>query len=185
MKKRFLNILLIILSLLLCFCTREAEESDKILARINDYKLKWNEFQTLLSQESQLEPDFKVPRESKEKFLEEIIQKELLIQEAKRLELDRRDKFVRAIERYWEATLIRDLMELKGEEIEKTTLVTEEEINSRYAHLDTAEKENYPSGDLKNKIALELMENKRSIRLRNWIEELVGKADIEVNKDLL
>ncbi|HUV60070.1 MAG TPA: hypothetical protein VMW09_08155 [Desulfatiglandales bacterium] len=39
-------------------------------------------------------------KEAKKKFLEELIRKELLIQEAKRFNLDKKEKSVRAIERY-------------------------------------------------------------------------------------
>jgi hypothetical protein len=91
---------------------------------INDYHLTLDEFQDQLAAELKLEKDFKLTEEAKREFLEGLIRKELLIQEAKRLKLDRKEKFVRAIERYWESTLIRDIMDLKGKEIAKKIFVS-------------------------------------------------------------
>ena len=185
MKKRVLYLLFIVLALQLTFCTQKEKEGGKILAQINDYKLILNEFQAQLAQELELEVDFKLTREAKKEFLEELIRKELLIQEAKRLELDRKEKFVQAIQRYWESTLIRDLMELKGREIDHTTLVTQEEIQSRYEQVDPADKKIVPVEELQNQIAKKLKGEKKAHRFQIWIDELREKADIKINLELL
>lgn len=166
-------------------CAQQKEDDGKVLAQINEYALLQSEYRTLLAQEVEYESDFKLTREARERFLEELIRKELLIQEAKRLKLDRREKFVRAIERYWEATLIRDLMEKKGREIAMTTFVTQEEIDACVIKLDPAEKENISPGELKAKIPARLKEDKKSKRLKEWVDELRQKAHIEINNDLL
>ena len=122
MNKSLLYSLLFFLSLSLFCCSREKAEEGKILSRINDYNLTLDEFQYQLAAELELDKDFKLTNEAKKEFLEQLIRKELLIQEAKKLKLDRKDKFVRAIERYWESTLIRDLMDLKCQEIAKKSM---------------------------------------------------------------
>jgi len=178
-------IALLLIALAFSACAQKEEDGGRVLAQINKYTLLQSEYQALLAQEIEYEPDFKLSRESRERFLEELIHKELLIQEAKRLKLDRREKFVRAIERYWEATLIRDLMEKKGREIAMTTLVTQEEIDACDIKLDPAEKENISPEELKAKITARLKEDKKSRRLKKWIDGLRQKAHIEINKDLL
>jgi len=185
MKKRFLYLLFITLVLQLSSCTQKEQEGGKILAQINDYKLMLNEFQAQLAQELELDAESKLTPEVKEEFLKELIRKELLIQEAKRLELDRSKKFVQAIQRYWEATLIRDVMELKGKEIDRTTLVTQEEIQSKQEQLDPADKKNVPVEKLQDQIAKKLKEEKKSQRLKSWIDGLEEKADIKIHKELL
>ena len=130
MKKYIFFLLVSFLPLSLFYCTQETQEKAEILARINQYNLTLEEFQNKMAAELNLDTDFKLTREAKKEFLEGLIEKELLIQEAKKLELDRKEKFIRTIERYWESTLIRDLIEIKGKQISKRILISEEEIEA-------------------------------------------------------
>ncbi len=183
MIKKPIALLLIVLSF--SACAQKEEDSGKVLAKVNEFTLLQSEYKALLAQEAEYEPDFKLTRENRERFLNELIHKELLIQEAKRLKLDRREKFVRAIERYWEATLIRDLMEEKGREIGATTFITQKEIDTCDPKLYPVEKENTSPEELKVRITARLKEDKKCQRLKKWIEGLKEKADIQINKDLL
>ncbi len=123
--------LLVVCAIFFC-CTQGQEESGEILARINVRQLTLNEFEYQLAKEVDMDSEFKLTNKAKRDFLDQLIEKELLIQEAKKRKLDRKKEFMRTIERYWEATLIRDLMDLKGKEIVKGTLVTQEEIEAHY-----------------------------------------------------
>ena len=113
MKAVFSYLLIFVLFLSLFCCAQEKKPESKVLCRINDYNLTVDEFQYQLAADLELDKDFKLTEEAKREFLEGLIKKELFIQEARRLKLDSKDKFIRAIERYWESTLIRDLMDLK------------------------------------------------------------------------
>ena len=185
MKKTFIYLLLLILFLHLFSCTQEQAKEDKILARINDCNLTLGECQCQLVAEMKLEENFKLTKEAKKEFLEDLIRKELLIQEAKRLKLDRKKKFVRAIERYWEFTLIRDLMEMKGKEINNKILISQEEIEACYNDMKKPEKKLPLLVELREKIAEELKEKKKTRMLKEWIEGLRKKARIEINEELL
>jgi hypothetical protein len=132
-----------------------------------------------------MDRDFKLTKEAKKGFLEELIKKELLIQEAKKLHLDRKEKFVRAIERYWESTLIRDLMELKGGEITRRALVSQEEIEDYYKEMQKSEEKLPSLKVLKEKITKELKEEKKTRMLKEWIDDLRKEAKIEINQELL
>jgi hypothetical protein len=111
---------------------------DRPVATINDYHLSREAFQRQLASELELDPAYKLTDDAKRRFLDSLIRKELLIQEAVRLKLDREPAFTAAIEKYWEATLIRDLLDRKGREISGTTTVTEAEIEARYAAMRAA-----------------------------------------------
>lgn len=170
----------------LCCCAPKApEDRSKILAKVNTYRLTQDEFQSQLAQELEFEDDYKLTSMAKEAFLEELIRKELLIQEAKRRKLDQEEKFVRAIERYWESTLIRGLLDLKNREIESKTLVTQEEIEQLYTEMKIRDKNLPALADLEKGIEKELKEKKQSEMLENWIKELRDKAQITIDKSLL
>ena len=185
MRGNCFSAVLLLLSLILCACSQEKAEEGKMLARINDFTLTLDGFQRQLAAELELEEDFKLTNEAKKEFLEELIRKELLIQEAKKLHLDTRDAFVRAIERYWESTLIRDLIELKSKEIQEKTYVTQEEIEARYKEMKGSDETLSPLREIQEEISTELQEEKKSYLLEEWISELRKKAKIEINEQLL
>ena len=144
-----------------------------------------DEFQVQLAQELKLDREFKLTKEAKNEFLDQLITKEILIQEAKRRKLDRKEKFIRAIERYWESTLIRDLMEMEGQKIEKRAVVSQEEIEMRYKEMKNLDENQPPLESIRQKISEKIMEDKKSSMLEEWVNQLKKKAKIEINQELL
>lgn len=185
MKKGLLFPCLLALSFSLFCCSQEQTEKKEILAKINNYELTLKDFEFQLVDELEMDQDFKLTREARKEFLDQLIRKELLIQEAKRLKLDREKNFVRTIERYWESTLIRDLMELKGKEICKRTVVSQEEIESRYEKMKQSDPDLAPFTDMQKKIAKQIMEENKCDRLVAWMNELRKDAEIEIDQELL
>ena len=185
MGKKSIYFLLIILCSFLFCCAQEKKEEDIVLAKINNYVLTLDEFQTQLAQELKLDREFKLTKQAKNEFLDQLISKEILIQEAKRRKLDRKEKFIRAIERYWESTLIRDLMEMKAQEIEKCSMVSQEEIEMRYNEMKNLDKNQPPLESIRQKIYKKIMEDKKCSMLEEWVNQLKEKAEIEINQELL
>ena len=185
MKRSPFYLLAFLLMFSFLCCTQEKTEKERILCRINGYELPLDDFQFQLAEEVELDHDFKLTQKAKQEFLEELIKKELIIQEAKKLKLDRREKFVRAIERHWESTLIRDLMDLKCDEISKKIYVSEEDINAQYSKMKNLD-ENLPSLDeIRDPIRQQLKQEKQTLMLEQWVSALREKASIEINQDLL
>ncbi len=173
------------LVVLLASCSGEPEDDQgPVVARINDYEITLKEYETQLNSDVSTSEIYHVTREDKREFLERLIRKELLIQEAVRRKLDRREEFVRAIERYWESTLIRDLMELKGKEICERSCIAEEEIIARYERMKQAKENLPPFEEMRERIGRTLLEEKRQERLRAWVDELRKGADVEANAEL-
>lgn len=184
MKKASMCLLLFIYFLSIFCCSQEKKDESEILAKINDYALTLDEFHAQLAAELEMDRDFKITDEAKKEFLEGLIKKEILIQEAKKRDLDRKEKFIRAIEHYWESTLIRDLMEEKGKEIEKRTIISQEEIESRYKEMKKSEAELPPFEDIHEKIEKKMIEQKKHRVLKEWIDDLRKKAHVEINQEL-
>ena len=185
MKKRLIYWLFTILCLSIFSCTQEQIGEDKTIAKINDYVLTLDEFQVQLAEELNLDREFKLTKEAKKDFLDQLIIKEILIQEAKKRELDRREKFMRTIERYWESTLIRDLMEMESQVIEKQTVVSQEEIKMKYNEMKEQEENLLPLESIRDEISKRILEDKRSKILEEWVNQLKKKATIKINQELL
>ncbi len=185
MKNFTICLLFLITALIFFSCGKDQGEKGTVIAKINDYSLLQDDFKSQLSFALEVDVEFRLTRETKKEFLEEIIRKELMIQEAKRMNLDRKEKFMQAIERYWEATLIRDLMELKGGEISTKVVVSEEEIIDAYKK-KYQQSENAPELEkVRDSILENLKDNKKTMMLKKWITGLREKSDIQINDDVL
>lgn len=186
MKRNSIFFLLLVLFLNLYCCSPEQTQEKEILATVNDFNLKLVEFQRQLAAELEMDKDYKLTEEAKKDFLAGMIRKELLIQEAKKLGLDKKEQFMKAIERYWESTLIRDLMEIKGKEICKRILISQKEIAAFYDEMKKSEEEELPPFDeLREKIYDKLKEKKKTRMMKQWINDLTKNAKIEINNELL
>lgn len=169
-----------------CSPAPDSNGSDQTLATINDYRLSLAAFERELASELELEKDYKLTNDAKREFLETLISKELLIQEAVRLKLDREDAFIKSIEQYWESTLIRDLVSLKSREISATIVVTQEEVAEHYRSLLQGSPEIGPLTDeMQEQLRQELKASKKTKRLSQWVDQLRNQATIEIDEALL
>ena len=166
-------------------CSQEARKSEKVVARINNYELTQDEFLRQLVAEVDMAGDFKLTKQNRDYFIDTLIRKQVLIQEARRLKLDTQEKFVQAIERYWESVLIRDLMELKGKEIAARVVISQEEVENRYKEMVASGKNPPQMKESQPMIISELREEKKTRLLKDRVDEQTRKADIRINRELL
>ncbi len=160
------------------------DTKQSIVLTINGYEMTKTEFQTECKADMEYKDNEKTSDKVKQERLNYIIQKELLIQEAQKSGLDKDTKFMLAIERYWEATLIKLLMEQKSNEIQNTTQVSDSEIKQKY-DLYKSKDENIPElSTVKTEIANQILENKKADALENWIDSLHQKANIKIEKNI-
>ncbi len=151
-----------------------------VVIQVNGSKITLDEFNAMLKLEVYANPELELTEENRDEFIDYIVRKELMIQEAVRLKLDRNEKFMRAIEKYWEASLIRNLHDLKAEEIKKQTMVTDNEIKEYYqrhqADLGGS------LSEVKDQIRTRLEAQKRTTAMEAWTQDLIKTADIKIDK---
>lgn len=116
------------------FENRSAEDR-RVLARINNYKMTAQDFIdrvdfVLASKYFTVEPN-----EAKEELLDELITRNVLIQQAQRQNLDKERTFMREIERYWEQSLLKSVLKRKSEEIAEDIQVEDSEIINEYQRM--------------------------------------------------
>lgn len=120
-------------------------------------------------------------------WLGRLIERELLVQEAQRLGLDRRPDFMRTIERFWKEALIKILLIQKGQEIGDRTRVYEPEIEAYYKKLaEERQKEGRPVEalpELREEIRREIREGKENEVMDQWIYELREKAQVTIDRE--
>ena len=159
----------------------DGASTDNVVLMVNDFKMTKDEFQTECASEMEYNDIYKTSEKGIQELLDCIIKKELLIQEAKRLGIDKDDKFIAAIEKYWEATLIKLLIERKNQEIQNTTMVSEKEIKERYEAHKLKNEALPPLNTIEKEIAAEILERKKTKILENWMDALHKNANIKTD----
>lgn len=163
--------------------TQLSAASDKPVLTINKLKLAKEE----LEQELSLRPSWEreVPSSGEPEWVSQLIERELLVQEAQRMGLDRREDFMRTIERFWKEALIKLLLDRKLQEISGETHVYDSEMEARYKALQE-ESQGTPAEDfntLKDELKRSLQHEKESAALDDYIESLRTKAKIMVDAE--
>jgi hypothetical protein len=160
MKKTQIIIFIFIILVEACFAywsiTAKELPRSKVVARINNYYLTVDDFKdksTLLKLNYMAGDTDKI----KNDLLEEMIMKNILIQEAQTQNFDKDEAFMKEIERYWEQALLKLLMKRKIEE-----------FATKMRSGDGAER----------RVKVQQM-------LDKWVSELRKRAKISINKDTL
>ena len=152
----------------------------EVVIQVNDRKISLTEFNTQFKYEAQVDPEMDLSEESREQFIDYLIQKELMIQEAVRLKLDHKKEFVTTIQKYWEATLIRDLISRESEKFRKKVLVTREEVQTYYKeHKDEF---GLPLERVEEDIRALMESEKLEVSLEAWTETLKNQATIHIDR---
>jgi len=154
-------------------------QPDKTAVRINDYSLTPAEFNELFLEVKAQEDT----PQAREKFLENLIMRKLLLQEAQRDGLDKEKDFLKSIENFWEQSLLKIVIDKKIKEVSKDITVTDKELEDYY---NKWVKENPGTtktfDEIRKSIKLPLLRNKQTMAVNTWIEGLRNRANIAVDK---
>jgi len=179
MKKYIFLLLVVILTL---GCGRPAQQKKEILARINNYEITLEEFQEEFIASGYARVD---TLQSKEDFLNSLINRKLILQDAQKKGLDKDKSFLKMIESFWEQSLLKLALDKKTKEIAGSTLVNDKEIEEAYNNLLKDGKTDKTYDQMYQQIKWEVSRNKETQRLNDWIAELRNKADTKINEELL
>jgi hypothetical protein len=183
--KRAPRVLVIGLLALMLSCGGEVSEEKKSVAKVNDYVITADAFRRELSASVRFHDVVGLTLEDKRDCLDSQIRKELLIQEASRLGLDREETFRQTIEAYWEQTLITALLKHQMARLEKEILVTRDEIEQHYRQLSQNDPNPAPLEEMKTLIEKAVREEKKTEATEKWIKDLWNAADITIYEENL
>lgn len=162
-----------------CGNSPSGEPKDVALS-INGSEISIQEFNEQIKCQAYTDPEMDISLADRERFADYLIQKELMLQEAVKLDLDQKESFTRAIEKYWESTLIRVLLDTKTESIKKDILVTQEEMEAYY--VKNKAEFGRPYDEVKAGIQSILESKHLEEKFEAWTRQLRQSAKITVNK---
>lgn len=175
--------LFLVAQILGCSSGTTVDDLENPVIQVNDRIITLEEFNDQLKFSVYADPELEMTDEVTREFIEYLVQKELMIQEAAKLKLDRKKEFVMTIQKYWESTLIRQLLDLKSEELKKQVAVTDDEAARYYE--ETPQFQQKPFDQAKEEIIRILARDRLEKLLDQWTRSLEQDADIVIRTDLI
>ncbi len=155
--------------------------SQQAVAKVNNYTITVDDFN---HEVGFLRPVFRnissiPPVEIKLSILDEMINRELLLEEAQKINIDKDPEFMRQIENFWRLSLIKQLLKYKMAQIEASTTVSEEEIKAEYAREKGQMQSPKPLQEIASQIKGVIYRRKAEKDLQAWEDSLKTNAVIK------
>jgi len=183
MKKSIYNMLVIcVIFSFLAGCSSSSNEGDKrVVAQVNKYKMTVDDLKYELKYTPYDRSYFLETHEGRNRYINSLLEKEILLQEAQKQDIDKEKDFMKSIENYWEQALLRLLLEREAKKISGSIHVYDNEIEEYYRQSG----EELPLSDVKRDIAMAIRQKKETEAMDAWIESLEKESNIEINNELL
>lgn len=170
-KNHNLGIGIALAAFLITGCAKKPDKS-QIIAQVNNYQVTINDF----CQEAAMS----IPTASKEQVLQDIIAKELLLQQAQKMDLDKDKSFMKEIENYWKQALIKRVITKKGDEFLAASEASDDEVKTEYNRMkQESDGRVKPYEQISGQIRDRLKMEKAQAALSAWINSLEKNANIK------
>ena len=171
-------LLILVLSSFSLSCVRQPHEGKAAIV-VNNYTMTQAEFNELFKESGM----FDNTPEARKSFLDNMITRKLILQEAQKEGLDKDKDFLQSVEHFWEQSLLKVMIDKKISEIAPSITVSEQEIVDYYNQWVQKTPNNQKTLDeLRDPIRQQLMKIKQTDIINTWIEGLKRSAKIKVDK---
>lgn len=177
MKKMLMAVLLAVCA---AGCSKAPDET--VVARINGYSISPQEFEIEFRESAYGSMD---TRESRAQFLETLIDRKLILQDAQKAGLDKDVEFLKSIERYWEQMLLKVSLDRKGREIAGVVQISDGAVEARYKKLAAEGKAELPYEQMYRDLKWQLTHEKEEQLMREWVDSLRRQAVIKEDLNAL
>jgi len=175
MRMIFIGILLA--SVALAGCSAGGGGDERVVAQVNDYKMTVEDLKYELKNVPYDDASLLETEKGRLDYINRLLEKEILLQEAQKKGLDREKEFMRSIENYWEQALLRLLLQKKSNEIPGLIHVYDNEIDEYYR--ETGE-------DLSRSDISRIIRQKKETEAMNvWVQELKKHSRVKINEKVL
>ena len=160
---------------------------DKPLAKVNDYTITVRDFNQDTSHWS---PVFRSissvsARKVKQEILDEMINNQVLLQEAQKMNLDKEKDFMKQVENFWRLSLIKQLWDYKTKEVYAHVQVSDAEVATEYARISKGRKDAPPLKEIAEHIKDSLVRRKVQDAMQVWMDNLKKSSSITVDRNIL
>jgi len=180
MNKKFF-VFILLLSIIIAGCGRAVEEGE-LLAKANNYRITKDKFEQEFKESMYGLVD---TPQARKQFLDNLITRKLILQDAQDKDFDKEPGFLRMIERFWEQSLLKIALDKKAEEISGSISISDQMVLEAYEMMPEDEKINQPYEQISEQLKAELVNSEETQAMNVWITELNDRAEIAINEELL
>lgn len=119
--------------------------------------------------------------ESRKEFLNNLINRKLILQDAEQKGLDKDAAFLDMIQRFWEQSLLKLAIDRKSKEIANSTSVSEKTVEEVYRNMVKEGKADKPLAAMSQQIRWEITKLKEAQIIGLWMSDMRAKARIKVD----
>jgi hypothetical protein len=174
----FMGLFLVIIFTFGC----ESKSGKNPAIKINNFSMSAQEFE---DEFKEAPASLLGPNNQKEKFLENLVSRKLILQEAERLGLNRGKEFLKALERFYEQNLLKLVVDKKSNEFASQTQVFDNEVEAHYNEMKNRGLIEKPLTEVYKEIKWQLLRQKQAQAFEKWVNELRQKTKIEIDKKSL
>jgi len=170
-----------LLILVLSGCCDKSCPLNQTIAKVNKYAITQDKFDAEFKESIYCTND---NLESRMDFLDNLIDRKLILQEAQRQGLDRDKGFLAAIERFWEQSLLKTALDKKIKEIMQSASISEGELRARYDQLVKDSMTDKTYEQMRGQLKHEILKSKATTGINEWVSDLRKNASIQINPEL-
>ena len=176
------QVVVLLLGVFVLGCGADRAPKAPVLVRVNDYEITGEEF----------ELDFRNSRyaaigtpQARREFLDNLINRKLMLQDAQARGLDKDPAFLKAIEKFWEQSLLKIYLDQKTTEIAEAAAVDDKAVEAAYTRMSQEARAGRSYLELYPQIKWEIAKAREAKLMNEWIARLRRGAQIQVNEPLL
>ncbi|HNW39621.1 MAG TPA: hypothetical protein PKI44_04270 [Candidatus Omnitrophota bacterium] len=177
--KRIITVILLVV-IVFMFLKSKTPKPENYLVKINNYTLTPQEFVEEFQASAYAKDN---TPESRREFLNMLIRRKLVLQDAQARGLDKDKEFLKSIEHFWEQSLLKRVMDKKSQEINGSASVQDSAIEAVYNKLKSEGKADKPYDQMYKQIKWSLTQLKETQAINKWLGVLYKKAQIKINPD--
>jgi len=177
--KKILSAILLLLVVIFAIFKLKAVKPEEYLVKINNYTITPQEFNEEFRASAYAQDN---TPESKREFLNMLIRRKLVLQDAQARGLDKDKEFLKSIERFWEQSLLKRMMDEKSQEITGgAATISDSAVETVYNKLKSEGKADKPLDQMRSQIKWSLTQLQESQALNKWLITLYKQASIKIN----
>jgi len=166
---------------ILCGCGK-SDAGRAVIARVNDYSITAEEFKSEFKESVYSRTD---TPETRKEFLNNLIDRKLIIQDAEKIGIDKDPRFLKALEKFWEQLLLKMAIERKTMDFATQCYVSDKEVKDAYESMVNDGGEVKPYSEVYMQIKWNITRRKESQLINKWVLGLKKGARININEKLL
>jgi hypothetical protein len=163
-------------------CCRPPDRAGDALAVVNNYQITKGEFEEEFRDSVYGQTDTPASRRD---FLNNLINRKLILQYAEKKGLDKDKAFLRMVERFWEQSLLKLAIERKTKDLASSCAVSDREVRELYDRMYSSGDANKSYVDMYSQVKWEVSRRKESNLMNEWVDDLHKNTSIKINDDLL